>query len=189
MKDQIKMIVFVVILGIVASAILVGTDSYTSGIIKNNEEYALKSTILDAFEIEYTEDNVVDVYNNAITEKDNGDGIFYYSDDGSVGFEVSGKGLWGPIRGFLTLEEDLITIKGIQIIYHEETPGLGGVVSEAWYLDKYKGKKLDKGIVIKKDANMALDNEVDAITGATMTSSAFELLLNENYELRKGVLK
>lgn len=96
----------------------------------------------------------------------------------------------GPIRGFLTLEEDLETIKGIQIIYHEETPGLGGVVAEAWYLDMYKGKKkLDQGIIIKKDADASSDNEVDAITGATMTSNAFQLLINENYKLRKEVLE
>lgn len=189
MKEQFKMIVFVVILGIVASAILVGTDIYTEDMIEKNVVYSLKSTILSAFEIDYTEENVIDVYKSAITEKKVGDDVFYYSSDGSVGFEVSGKGLWGPINGFLTLEEDLVTIKGIQIIYHEETPGLGGIVAEAWYLNKYKGKKIDKGIVIKKDADESSDNEVDAITGATMTSNAFELLLNENYELRKEVLE
>lgn len=189
MKDQIKMIVFVVLLGIIASAILVGTDGFTKQIIADNEDYSLKSTILNAFEISYTEADLFDVYQSEITEKDINDATYYFSSDGSVGFEVEGKGLWGPIRGFLTLEDDLETIKGIQILYHEETPGLGGVVSEDWYLEKYKGKKMDKGIVIKNDANPNSDNEVDAITGATMTSNAFELLLNENYQLRKEVLE
>ncbi len=189
MKDQIKMILFVVILGIVASAILVGTDSYTKGMISDNVEFSLKSTILNAFEIEFSDDNVSSVYNDNIKSEDIAGATYYYSNDGSIGFEVSGKGLWGPIRGFLTLEEDLETIKGIQIIYHEETPGLGGVVAEAWYLDMYKGKKLDQGIIIKKDADASSDNEVDAITGATMTSNAFQLLINENYKLRKEVLE
>ena len=81
-----------------------------------------------------------------------------------------------------------MTIKGIQIIYHEETPGLGGVVAEQWYLDKYTGKKFDPAIMIMKNADMGKATEVDAITGATMTSNAFQLLLNENYQTKKEVL-
>lgn len=94
MKDQIKMILFVVILGIVASAILVGTDSYTKGMISDNVEFSLKSTILNAFEIEFSDDNVSSVYNDNIKSEDIAGATYYYSNDGSIGFEVSGKGLW-----------------------------------------------------------------------------------------------
>lgn len=189
MKDQIKMIVFVIILGVAASAILVGTDSYTKDMIKENAQYSLKSTILTAFEIDYDDNDLIEIYDKTITEKTVENNTFYYLEDGSVGFELDGKGLWGPIRGFITLEEDLITIRGLRIIYNEETPGLGGIIAEAWYLDKFKGKKMDSGIVIKKDADASSLNEVDAITGATRTSKAFEVLLNENYSLRKEVLE
>jgi len=184
MKEQMTMILFVVILGIVAAAILVGTDSYTSERITNNQEYALKSTILTAFDIDYEESTVISLYDEAITDDD----VFYYTENGTVGFEFNGKGLWGPIVGFMTLKPDLVTIKGIQIIYHEETPGLGGIVAEQWYLDKYVGKKFDPEIIIKKDADMASSTEVDAITGATMTSNAFQLMLNESYQMQKEVL-
>lgn len=188
MKEQIKMILFVVILGMVAAAILVGTEGYTSERISNNQEYALKSTILTAFGIDYEPSTVVSLYDQAITDDTVGEDVFYYTEDGTVGFEFDGKGLWGPIEGFMTLEPDLVTIKGIQIIYNEETPGLGGVVAEQWYLDKYVGKKFDPAIIIKKDADMASTTEVDAITGATMTSTAFELMLNESYQMQKEVL-
>lgn len=188
MKDQITMIIFVVLLGVVASAILVGTDGYTSPMIADNQEYALKSTILTAFEVEYEEDNVLETYDENITEEEKGDSLFYYSQDGTIGFEFDGKGLWGPVGGFMTLEPDLVTIKGIQIIYHEETPGLGGVMAEQWYLNKYKGKQFDPAIIITKNADRSSNTEVDAITGATMTSNAFELMLNENYTARKEVL-
>lgn len=188
MKDQLTMIAFVVILGIVAAAILVGTDTYTSERIANNVDYSLKSSILNAFDIETTEANVFQVYEDNISEETNNDTVYYYSSDGNVGFEFEGKGLWGPIRGFLTLTPDFMTIKGIQIIYHEETPGLGGVVAEQWYLDKYKGKMFDPEIMIIKDADQASLTEVDAITGATMTSNAFQLMLNESYQANKEVL-
>ena len=189
MKDQIMMILFVVILGIVASAILVGSDSYTKDIIQNNQEYALKSTILNAFEIEATEDEVLTTFDRDIEVDTIDDQIFYKTSDGSVGFEIAGKGLWGPIEGFLTLESDLVTIKGIQIIYNEETPGLGGVIAEQWYLDKFKGKQFDPEVLLLKNADPASNTEVDSITGATMTSNFFQILLNADYQERKGLLE
>jgi len=189
MKDQIKMIVFVIIMGIIAAAILVGTDNFTSATISDNKEYALKTNILEAFEISYKVDEVLKVYDETIREETKGGYLIYYTKEGNAGFEFEGRGLWGPIRGFLTLQPDYVTIKGIQITYNEETPGLGGVVAERWYLDKYKGKKFDPEIIIKKDANMTSDVEVDAITGATATSSSFQLMLNKTYQEKKGVLE
>jgi len=188
MKDQIKMIIFVFILGIVAASILVGSDTYTKPIIEEYQEYAFKKTILTSFEIEHTQENVLDIYSENIKAEEIDDITFYYSEAGNVGFEFEGKGLWGPIEGFMTLESDYVTIQGVQITYNEETPGLGGIIAEQWYLDKYKGKKFTPEILIKKDADMASDSEVDAITGATGTSDAFELILNQTYVERKGVL-
>jgi len=188
MKEQIKMIIFVIVLGIVAASIIVGSQNYTFDKIVANKEYKLKSTILEAFEIDSTEDTVTQVYNNSIREEVKGGSTFYYSEEGNIGFEIIGKGLWGPITGFMTLEPDLMTIKAIQIISNEETPGLGGVIAEQWYIDKYKGKKFDPEIVIKKGADMTSDTEIDSITGATMTSNAFQLMLNENYQKQKEVL-
>ena len=188
MKEQIKMILFVVVLGIVAASIIVGSQNYTFDKIVDNKESKLKSTILEAFEIDSTEDTVTQVYNKSIREEVKGGTTFYYSEEGNIGFEIIGKGLWGPITGFMTLEPDLMTIKAIQIISNEETPGLGGVIAEQWYIDKYKGKKFDPEIVIKKGADMTSETEVDSITGATMTSNAFQLMLNENYQKQKEVL-
>lgn len=188
MKDQIKMILFVFILGIVAAGILVGSDSYTKPIIEEYQEYSFKKTILTSFEIEHTEDSVLDIYQDNIIEEDVNAMTIYYTESGNVGFEFEGKGLWGPIEGFMTLEPDYVTIQGVQITYNEETPGLGGIIAEQWYLNKYKGKKFTPEILIKKDADMTLDNEVDAITGATGTSDAFQVILNQTYTDRKEVL-
>lgn len=189
MKEQIKMIVFVVLLGIAASAILLGTESFTSDILAENLELSLKSTVLDSFEIDYDEEKIREAYEENIIEETIEDTIFYTTSDGYVGFQIAGSGLWGPIEGFLALEKDLETIKSIKISYNEETPGLGGIVAEKWYLDKYRGKKFNPEILILKNADASTDNEVDAITGATNTSIAFQLLLNENYQAGKELLQ
>lgn len=189
MLEQIKMIIFVIILGAAAAAILLGTERFTTPVIAENQELSLKSTILDAFEIPYEEDGIRDAYAANISEDESDGYVFYTTTAGLLGYEFEGSGLWGPIEGFLALEEDLMTIKAIRISYNEETPGLGGIVGEQWYLDKYKGKQFAPEIIIKKEADMSKINEVDAITGATNTSIAFQFLLNENYQTRKEILR
>ena len=53
MKEQIKMILFVIILGTAAAGILLGTDGYTSPMIEDNQSFAFKTTLLRAFDIDY----------------------------------------------------------------------------------------------------------------------------------------
>ncbi|PKK97747.1 MAG: hypothetical protein CVV57_10730 [Tenericutes bacterium HGW-Tenericutes-2] len=189
MKEQLKMILFTIILGLASSGILMGMDAYTSDKIIENEELAFKKSVLKAFEIDYEASEIVDVFSNQIERIEKDGYNFYESSSGAIGFEFEGSGLWGPIAGFLTLEEDLVTIQDIQIMEQSETPGLGGIIAEADYLAKYKGKVFDPDIVVVKanDQENAI-NEVDAITGATGTSRAFETLLNAAYKTKKEVL-
>ena len=65
-----------------------------------------------------------------INTKKLGEKDFYVTSGGDVAFEISGSGLWGPIRGIVAVLPDMKTIKGITIIYQEETPGLGGRIGE-----------------------------------------------------------
>lgn len=189
MKEQLKMIFFVFVLGIAAAGILLGSDTFTKPMIEEYEEFAFRRTILRSFDIDYEDDTVFDIFEKEITVEELDDANLYFTADGTVGFEFEGGGLWGPIRGFMTLEPDYVTIKGIQITYNEETPGLGGVVAEQWYLNKYKGKQFSPEIMIKKNADESSATEVDAITGATGTSDAFQLIINESYQARKGDLE
>ncbi len=99
---------------------------------------------------------------------------------------LAGKGLWGSIHGFMALEKDLNTIKGITFYSHSETPGLGAEIEEKWFLDGFKGKKIfnEKGelisvsIVKGKVMNPDIDkHRVDGISGATLTSSAVQNIM------------
>jgi Na+-transporting NADH:ubiquinone oxidoreductase subunit C len=99
----------------------------------------------------------------------------------AVAFE--GLGLWGPIKGFLALGPDMRTIRGITFYEQEETPGLGGEIASGWFREQFKGKKIvdesgNTGIVIKGGREKPAVNEVDAITGATMTCDKVQELLN-----------
>ena len=87
---------------------------------------------------------------------------------------VKGYGLWGTIYGFLTLESDLNTIKGISFYSHKETPGLGARIEEPKWRAQWDGIQSydDEGNVatgVTKAGNPK-ENWVDGISGATLTS-------------------
>ena len=91
---------------------------------------------------------------------------------------VRGKGLWGPIWGFISLEEDLNTIYGVSFGHKSETPGLGAEIETAKFQQEFPGKKIldEKGAFISVKVikgKVAPDNPhgVDAISGATVTSN------------------
>jgi len=105
---------------------------------------------------------------------------------------LQGKGLWGPIWGYISLEEDMETIYGAIFAHAKETPGLGAEINTEWYQAQYLGKKIfdDAGKftsvrVVKGGADPADPHAVDAISGGTITSVALQEMMEEclgNYE-------
>ncbi|MDR4509418.1 MAG: FMN-binding protein [Candidatus Brocadiaceae bacterium] len=92
-----------------------------------------------------------------------------------------------PMSLFICLEPDMETIKGIEVLDHGETPGLGGRMTEEQFKNQFIGKKLKPKIRMMKDAKATGPNEFDAITGATNTSRGVEEFLNDAVkEFREG---
>lgn len=88
---------------------------------------------------------------------------------------IRGYGLWGTLYGYISLEADLNTVKGIEYYDHKETPGLGGEVdSPAWKSD-WNGKKVYNSsgevILYVTKGPSSEDYEIDGISGATLTSN------------------
>ena len=95
-----------------------------------------------------------------------------------------GAGLWGPIWGYVGLEGDLKTIKAVRFGHKGETPGLGAkIADEPWFAESFVGKVIGAGEVlfeVAKPANRQLpESGVDAISGATITSQALGVTLNQ----------
>ncbi|OXL21695.1 Na(+)-translocating NADH-quinone reductase subunit C [Psychrobacter sp. DAB_AL32B] len=86
---------------------------------------------------------------------------------------IQGYGLWGTIYGFLTLEGDMNTIKGISFYEHKETPGLGARIEEPKWRAMWTGIHSydENGDVATGVATSgSKENWVDGISGATLTS-------------------
>jgi len=88
---------------------------------------------------------------------------------------IRGYGLWGTLYGYLSLDADLNTVKGIEYYDHKETPGLGGEVDNPVWKSDWNGKK-----VYDSSGNVILyvtkgpsteEYEIDGISGATLTSN------------------
>lgn len=104
----------------------------------------------------------------------------------------SGSGLWGTITGILAVDKDVSRIVGLDIISHNETPGLGGRIDEEWFKDQFSGEKIsDRGILVAKGSGASDEDpensRVDGITGASLTSKSMETIVNNEIEyLRSG---
>jgi Na+-transporting NADH:ubiquinone oxidoreductase subunit C len=98
---------------------------------------------------------------------------------------VRGKGLWGPIWGYVSLQPDMNTIYGVTFDHQGETPGLGAEISTEWFQHPFYGKTIFKNLtefvsikVIKGGAPKDDPHAVDAISGGTITSYSLQAMLD-----------
>jgi Na+-transporting NADH:ubiquinone oxidoreductase subunit C len=182
MKDRIMMIVFVLVLGSVWTTTLVVVDKYTKPIIRKHQEEKLRRSVLGALGIDFEGKDIDRVYTESVSLISKNGRTVYRSTSGDVAFAIAGPGSQGPISGVLALMPDLETIKGITIVSQVETPGLGERVLRKNTLDGFIGKKLVPRISILTAKTAHRDNEVQGISGATLTCKAFETLINTNAE-------
>ncbi|MBK8886467.1 MAG: NADH:ubiquinone reductase (Na(+)-transporting) subunit C [Saprospiraceae bacterium] len=97
---------------------------------------------------------------------------------------VRGKGLWDEIWGYIALEGDWNTISGEAFDHKGETPGLGAEIKDnpSWY-SQFTGRKLYsesgefKSISVVKGGVKDKDHQVDAISGATITGTGVDEML------------
>ncbi len=81
-------------------------------------------------------------------------------------FMAHGRGYGGTIDILVGMKPDGQSLQGIKIIAQQETPGLGAKIINSSFLDQFKGVAVD-------EVDLARDGgKIDAITGATISSSA-----------------
>lgn len=103
---------------------------------------------------------------------------------------IYGAGLWGPIWGYISFEKDLGTIGGAYFDHESETAGLGAKIKDdPSFQAEFTGEKANfqdanvfdivKGGAPKDaDGKSVIDNKIDAITGATMTSNGLDAAID-----------
>jgi len=137
-----------------------------------------------AFEVDMAKEIKKDLAERALP-------VFIYTDDKGVKqivLQGRGSGLWDAIWVYLALEEDKNTIKGAVFGHKGETPGLGAkITDDASFYEDFAGKKLFAGEefvgiqVLKGEGEgvkaLCNDNQVDGISGATMTCNGVTAMM------------
>lgn len=117
-------------------------------------------------------------------------------DDGEavIIIPVEGKGLWGPIYGYISIKSDMNTIYGTNFDHKGETPGLGAEINTTPFESQFKGKKLFDNEnftsvkVLKGGAPEGDIHGVDAISGGTITSKGLQNMIFDCLQKYNGYL-
>jgi electron transport complex protein RnfG len=109
--------------------------------------------------------------------------------DRCVGYvvELAPMGYGGEIALMVGICESTGTVSGMRIVSHSETPGFGSLATREDYYNRYEGRPLTPIVLITRGT--ARENEMDAITGSTITSRAITNAVNEAiawYNANKG---
>lgn len=101
---------------------------------------------------------------------------------------VVGSGLWGPIWGYIAVNEDKTSIFGAQFDHKTETPGLGAEIKQPFFYNQYSSEVISvdgeyKKIKVVKDGSGADMHKVDGITGGTITSKGVEEMVDRTLQV------
>ncbi|MBN1457092.1 MAG: FMN-binding protein [Sedimentisphaerales bacterium] len=194
MKGNVYTLLYAFVLGTTCALLLTAASQFTTPYRDANAKAEEVLNILTALKVPFEEgassEELLNVFNGNIEEKQRGDMTIYEYSPANGNGEVlavvmrfAGPGLWGPVKGFLALESDLRTIRGLTFYEQEETPGLGGEIVTDDFRSQFAGKSIvdesnKAGIVIRGGGNKLI-NGVDAISGATMTCDKVQQMLNK----------
>ena len=109
---------------------------------------------------------------------------------------MSGRGLWGGLWGYVAIDSDFQKVYGAYFSHESETAGLGSVIAEKPFQEKFLGKHIFAGedsstvalTVVKKgkvEADKA-DYQVDGLTGATLTTNGVAEMVNSGLQKYVG---
>ncbi len=199
MKDSIYTLSYAAVMGIVAAGLLSGVGVLTTPFREANEQAERVRNIMKVLGVEHdpgaSAEELVEVFEREVDVVE-GDRLTLYRfspddfppEEKRTAVQFSGSGMWGPIAGFMALEPDMRTIAGLSVYSQEETPGLGAEIASEGFQKRFQGRSIfddawEPGLRIMVEREARNEHEVDAVTGATMTSRSLERMLNETIKI------
>ncbi len=103
-----------------------------------------------------------------------------------VAFQAEGNGYQGKIKLLIGTDPKITEIKALKILEQKETPGLGtkierdpsNKIKPTWFVEQFKGLTTKSPITIVKNQKASGNSEIQAISGATVSSKAVVGILN-----------
>ena len=177
-SNFVKMVVALAAVGIFSGAALVFVYNYAMPKIKVNVSKETEAAIKKIFP------------GAESTQKTKDEGV--YKVMGSEGKELgyaflaSGNGYQGEIKLIVGADVGLTTLKGMEVLESQETPGLGAEIAVSPFKDQFAGLPITHSIEYVKNQKPTEPYQIEAITGATISSRAVVNILNKKIdEMRK----
>lgn len=194
-ETRIYPIIFMMILTIVFVGILAFFYHSTKERIEINNKLAFQKKVLMLFDLPTEE--IEKSFDEFITRKTK-DNLNYFEakkENQILGnaFQIAGPGLWGTITAIVAVTPDLSTIIRFDILDQNETPGLGGRITESFFKDQFKNKPLVRNNKILNysliaEGGQPQEEEICQITGATMSSqSVTKMIKKELSDISKSL--
>lgn len=185
MKENLKLGFTLLIITAIAGFLLGGAYSITKEPIAKQalkeKNEAMKLILPAADDFKVMEDAKVDGIVKEVNKGMTGDKVAGYA------IKVAPKGYAGPIEMMVGISNDG-KITGIKILAHGETPGLGANAPSENFSGQYKNKPISPELAVVK-GTASKENEIQAITGATITSRAVTSGVNEAVKFYTSNLK
>lgn len=190
MNKTAKMIIVLTIITALSGAVLSSWDSITKPLIEFHKLEALKAAISDVLpQYDYYDEIQVEggtLYIGRIEDQEKSVG---------VAFETSGSGFQGNVSVMLGVDPTFTSITGLKVLEQIETPGLGTKIVEDpsnkanpfWFPEQFVGVTIFPEITVVKNIKPSTPNEIQAISGATISSKAVVDILNENISRIKNL--
>lgn len=198
MKKQALSVVYMFLITLFFASLVSAVKFLSEAKIEFNQEIKLQRIILEVLTIPVeqgtSDESIMQLFKKRVKSIEVGQKTLYvgYEEDGRTilgyALPVGGPGFWGPIQGMVGIDPHATKVLGLAFYKHSETPGLGGRITERWFTDQFKGLPLhpiegNRNIFyLKPEGTGKAANELDAITGATNTSSAVETFLNQELD-------
>ena len=180
MNKIVKMVLVLSITGAVSGGILAQVFHFADPLIQENRKKELREAIFVVLS---------EAKDYTTLEKGNDkEKIVVYKGidaDGKlvgIAFIADGGGFQGNIRIMVGLSTDYLKLKGIKVLEQNETPGLGNRIKEPAFEDQFRGLEIKPKVEYIKYRKPEKPNQVQAITGATISSEAVVKNINNAVE-------
>ena len=182
LKEILVPAIMLFVIAAVCTALLAGTNLLTKDKIAEiavQTEMKAKSAVFESAKSFSDEKNVTVnekeyVYYDALDEKGNVMGYV---------FSVTVKSYGGDLSAMVGISSETDKITGVEITAISDTPGLGMKVDSEDFLSQY----IDRSGNIGVNKNEKTDTEIQAVSGATISSKAVTEAVNQAFSAYEAV--
>jgi H+/Na+-translocating ferredoxin:NAD+ oxidoreductase subunit G len=173
MKLVFHMLVTLTIIGIISGALLSEINSWAAPKIEANRKAETERAIF-VVQSNATKYNKIEDVDFELYE-------VFDDNDSSLGYALpyEGNGFQGKIRLIVGINKDLTNLLGLEVLEQVETPGLGTKVTELPFTNQFEELLVNPEILSVKGIEPQKPNEIQAITGATISSKAIVRIIND----------